>query len=527
MYKILISGKIHELALRRLAAEPDFELIYKPDLPLSGLKELIGPCHCIITRSETPVQRELIDCAPNLKVIAIAAVGTANVDIDYATEKGILVMNTPGKNTNSAAELTMALLLSAVRKLQLAHQNMQRGAWDRHQFSGVELMGKTIGIIGLGNVGHRVAKFALGFDMRVLAYDPYISDETFVRNRAEKTDLETLVKNSDVISVHTPKNKETSGMLGAREIAMMKKGVFILNAARGGIINEPALLEALKSGQVAAAGIDTWNEEPPKDNPFKDIPNVVMSPHIGASTEEAQRRIGETIAEQVPKALRGGVVDAPVNMPQIRMIEGNLMSSYVVLAEKLGSFAAQYMEFTPETLDCIYRGDIGKEDCTLLRLAFLKGYLTVNDLAYVSYVNAEQRAASVGLSVRQIEDSNFTDYESAAKFVFSGDDHEFEIGGVVFSGPHPRITLVDGYVYEVEPSGTFLLVRCNNKLGVLSAISQVLDNHGVLIKRIDFSHSQKRKRTMFMFRIGRDVSDQVLAEIQGLEHTQMVRRIII
>ncbi len=526
MYKILITGKIHPDAIKSLQQEPDLRVDFRPDLPIADIHACIGPYHCLITRSETPIGKDLMDAAPNLKVIARAAVGIANIDVEYATEKGILVMNTPGKNTNSAAELAMGLLLGVTRNLATAHQTMQSGGWDRHRFSGMELMGKTAGIVGLGNVGHRMARFCRGFEMRVIAYDPYIPDEKFERHRVEKVDLATLLKESDVISVHTPRNRETTGMIGADEIAAMKPGVVLINAARGGIIAEKALLEALQSGHVAGAGIDTWETEPPADNPFSKFPQVVMTPHIGASTEEAQRRIGEAISSQVPRALRGGIVESPVNMPQIRMIEGNLMTVYTVLAEKLGRFADQFIDFTPNRVRIIYRGDIAQHDCRLLRLAFLKGFLC-SRLDYVSYVNAEQRARAVDIKVEDEEDPGFTDYQSAVKFVITAGEREFSIGGVVFSGSHPRITLVDEFTYEVEPKGIFLLLRCHDKMGVLAAISGILDQHGILINRIDFSHSSRRKRTMFMFRLARDVQEDVLRELGALEHIRMIRRIVI
>jgi len=536
MHRVLITGAIHPFGLESLRAEKDLQIDYRPDLPLAELLTIIEPYHCLITRSETPVRRELLDRARNLKVVAVAAVGTAHVDIEYATEKGVLVFNTPGKNTNSAAELTLALLLDLVRKIHDAHETMRKGGWDRHRFTGTELLSKTIGIVGLGSVGHRVARFAHGFEMRVLACDPYIPDEAFARHRAEKTDLQTLVRESDIVSLHVPKNRETTGMIGPREIASMKKGVILLNAARGGIIDEPALLAALQSGQVAGAGIDTWSEEPPRDNPFRDLPNVVMTPHIGASTVEAQLRIAETIAVQVPRALRGGLVDAPVNMPQIRMLGGDAMVAYTVLCERLGTFAAQFLDFRPEQLQICYRGDIARQDCRLLRLAFLKGYLQQMSVEFVSYVNAEQRAKAVGLRVQDVEDPGFTDFESAVKFSFaaSGPErgggaagHEFTIGGVVFGGPHPRITLVDGFGYEVEPEGTFLLIRCRDKMGVLSAISNVMDRHGILIHRLDFSHSRERRRTMFMFRVGQGIPDQAIEDLRATPHIRMVKKISI
>ncbi|UCD30318.1 MAG: phosphoglycerate dehydrogenase [Planctomycetota bacterium] len=524
MYRVLITGAIHKTGVERLSEEPDLEVNFQPDLPIAEILKIIAPYHCIITRSETPIQKELIDCAPELKVIARAGVGIANIDVDYATRKGILVMNTPGKNTNSAAELAMGLLLAVVRKITSAHQTMQQKGWDRHRYAGVELMGKTIGIIGLGNVGHRMARFCRGFEMRVLAYDPYIPDEVFERHNVEKSDWDTLIRESDIISVHVPKNEETTGMINVDAITEMKQGVILINAARGGIVDEAALLAALKSGQVAGAGIDTWDTEPPPDNPFSDIPQVVMTPHIGASTPEAQIRIAEAIAVQVPRALRGGIVDCPVNMPQIRVLEGDLMTSYTVLAEKLGAFAFQLMNITLTHLEILYRGYIAKHDCTLLRLAFLKGYLK-DMLDYVSYVNAEQRAQSIGLHINSLDDPGFTDYESAVEYVFSDKDHNFRIGGVVFKGPHPRISLVDDFEYEIEPEGTFLAIRSKDRLGVVGAIASTLDRNNILINSFEFSHHQQRKRSMFLIRVVKDVSDEVIEELESQEHIIFARKI--
>ncbi len=527
MYRVLVTGTIHETGLDMLRREADLEIDYRPELPHDRIVEIIDGYEAIVSRSETAITREMIDRGTSLKVIARAAVGVSNIDVEYATEKGILVLNTPGKNTNSAAELTMGLLLAVLRKINLAHENMRRLGWDRHRFTGIELMSKTVGIVGLGNVGHRMARFCRGFDMRVIAYDPYISDETFERNRVEKVDFETLIAHSDVISVHVPKNRETTGMIDVAEITRMKKGVILLNAARGGIIKEDAMLEGLLSGHIAGAGIDTWSDEPLKDNPFKDLPQVVMTPHIGASTEEAQIRVAVCIAEQLPRALRGGVVDYPVNMPRIRMLEGgDVMTSYTVLAEKLGLFAAQFIDFQPRNLEIFHLGSIARHDCTLLRLAFLKGYL-FDKLDYVSYVNAEMRATSAGLQVRNAEDAGFTQYESAVKFVFTGEDRTFTIGGVVFAGPHPRIVLVDDFPFEVEPEGTFLAIRTLDRLGVISGISTLLDRHTIPIRSFEYSHSDAHKRSMFLIRVGKELPDAAMQELRNQPHITLVRRIAI
>ena len=526
MYKILITGSIHQIGLEILRKEKDIEIQYAPDLAFAEIFKIIAPFHCILSRSETPVTRELIDEAPNLKVIARAAVGIGNIDVNYATEKGILVINTPGKNTNSAAELTIGLLLSAIRKIIPAHSHMSKLKWDRHIFTGMELLGKTIGIIGLGNVGHRVARYAKAFEMEVLAYDPYIAEEVFERYHAEKCTLEELISSADIITLHVPKTEETTGMIGAEEFSRMKSGVVILNTARGGIIQEKPLLEELKSGRVAAAGIDTWEVEPPKHNPFRDLPQVVMSPHVGASTTEAQKRIAESIATQTPRALRGEVVDYPVNMPSVQVLSRGPVSSYTSLAEKLGVFSSQYIEFTPTNLEIIYRGKLARHDGTLLRLCFLKGLLQSKQ-DYVSYVNADQQAENVGLHIEEIDDPGFTDYESALKCTLFASGRQFAIGGVVLSGPHPRITLINSFVCEFEVEGTILATTNQDRPGMVGVLGTCLGKNGVNIDQFQLSRNNRGGEALSLIRVDDDLPNSVVEEIRKQEGITSVCKIVL
>ena len=526
MYKILITGSIHQIGLEILRKEKDIEIQYAPDLAFAEIFKIIAPFHCILSRSETPVTRELIDEAPNLKVIARAAVGIGNIDVNYATEKGILVINTPGKNTNSAAELTIGLLLSAIRKIIPAHSHMSKLKWDRHIFTGMELLGKTIGIIGLGNVGHRVARYAKAFEMEVLAYDPYIAEEVFERYHAEKCTLDELISSADIITLHVPKTEETTGMIGAEEFSRMKSGVVILNTARGGIIQEKLLLEELKSGRVAAAGIDTWEVEPPKHNPFRDLPQVVMSPHVGASTTEAQKRIAESIATQTSRALRGEVVDYPVNMPSVQVLGSGLVSSYTSLAEKLGVFSSQYIEFTPTNLEIIYRGKLARYDGTLLRLCFLKGLLQSKQ-DYVSYVNADQQVENVGLHIEEKDDPGFTDYESALKCTLFASGSQFTIGGVVFSGPHPRINLINGFVCEFEVEGTILATINQDRPGMVGLLGTCLGKNGVNIDQFQLSRNNRGGEALSLIRVDDDLPDSVVEEIRKQDGITLVCKIVL
>lgn len=519
MQRVLITGKLAQVAFDLFAQQPEIEITYKPDLPYEQILEMIEGFDCLVSRSETPVTRELIDRGSHLSVIARAAVGVGNIDIDYATEKGILVLNTPGMNTNSAAELTMGLLLATMRKIVPAHLNMQKLGWDRHRYSGYELRHKTIGIIGLGNVGHRVAKFARGFDMKVLAYDPYIADRVFEQHGARKVTLDELCREADVITVHVPKNKETTGMVGPAQLALTKPGVVLLNAARGGIIQEAALLEALKSGRVRGAGVDTWDVEPPKANPFAELANVTMTPHIGASTEEAQVAIGRTVAEQTIKALSGEVVDYPVNMPQMRILEGSPAKRYTALAEKLGHFANQYADFTPSSMELLHRGGLDENDVGLIRLAFCKGFLSHASDELVTYVNAEKKAAQQGIQISTGVDPLSDQYESSVRFVLSAPGKRLQLAGVVYGAGHMRITLVNDFVFEMEPRGTLLVTTNKDRPGMIGYIGTVLGNHQVNIDVFELARNRQGGEAMALIRVDEGAPDSVLSAL--MEHPGM------
>ena len=526
MYKILVSGSIHEIGLEMLRKEKDIEIRFAPDLPYVEILKIIKPFHCILTRSETPIPKELIDKAPKLKVIARAGVGIGNIDVNYATEKGILVINTPGKNTNSTAELTIGLLLSTMRKIIPAHIHMTKLKWDRHNFTGTELYGKKIGIIGLGNVGHRVARHAKAFDMEILAYDPYVADEVFERHHSKKCTWDELISSADVISLHVPKNSETTGMIGAKEFSRMKSGVVILNSARGGIIQEKPLLKELKSGKVAAAGIDTWDAEPPQENPFRDLPQVVMSPHVGASTTEAQIRIAESIAYQTPRALRGEVVEHPVNMPSLQVLDSGPVSSYASLAEKLAIFSSQYVDFVPTHLEINFRGKLAKHDGTLLRLCFLKGLLQSRK-NFVSYVNADQQAENVGLNIEETFDPGFTDYESALKCTLAGAGKKFAIGGVVFSGPHPRITLINSFICEFEAEGTIMVTTNQDRPGMVGILGTCLGKNDVNIDQFQLARNIRGGEALALIRVDEDLPESVVEEIRNKEGITSVTKIVL
>jgi D-3-phosphoglycerate dehydrogenase len=519
--RLLITGALHKVAQEGFNSYEGLEVDYSPDLPREVLLEKIKDVHVLVTRSETTIDKELIDRAENLKIVGRAAVGVGNIDIPYATEKGILVLNTPGKNTNSAAEMTMTLLMGMLRNFTDANQKMKDGGWDRHTFTGNELRHKKIGLVGIGHVGHRVAKFCHGFDMEVLGYDPYISSNIFQRHNVTKIDsLEELASKVDILSVHVPLNSETKGMVDLDVLNKMPQGGWVVNAARGGVICEQSIVEALNSEHLAAAAVDTFEGEPSPSRNLVDHPRVYVSPHIGASTIEAQKAIGETIVEQIIKAVEGGVVDYPVNLPQVGVVDNPLLKPYTVLAEKLGSFSAQILEFNPTNIEISYRGDLAEQsDHTFIKLGFKKGYVSRAVDTYISYVNADTHFDELGIEVSEAMDPEFTGYRSAIKIKLKGSKGEaLTVGGIVFDGEYPRISLVNDFYFEVDPNGEFIVMENDDKPGVIGAVGTYLANNEVNIDSFDLARNKKGGKAMSMIKIDSKLSPENRKAFGKLSH---------
>lgn len=513
---IVITGALHEQALAAFKSHrtgfggPDsrngHEVHYHPDCSRAELMTLVKGAHVLVTRSETDVDKEVIDAAPQLRVIARAAVGVGNIDIDYATQRGILVINCPGKNTNSAAELTFGLLLSMLRNIPQAQETIKKGGWDRHRFTGHEARGLRIGIVGLGNVGHRVAKFAHGFDMQVFAYDPYIAPHVFERHGVKPcASLRELAKSVDILTVHVPLNQETKGMVNGEILDLMPRGGRVLNAARGGVIVEADLLKRLESGHIAGAGIDTWEKEPKPLPALVQHPHVWGTPHIGASTDEAQLAIGETIVTQVFKAIEGGVVDYPVNLPEVGVIDHALLRSYALLAGKIGALMGQLVDFNPSRVELGYRGDLAELDHSLIRLSWMKGFVShvVDD--YVSFVNVSAHVEKLGLQVAEVEDSEARSYKSALRVSLTGaGGKSLTVGGIVFDESYLRISTLNDFQFETDPSGTLIMVENHDKPGVIGDVGHWLASKGINIDSFELSRNRKGGKAMALIKVDAD-----------------------
>lgn len=468
---------------------------------------------------------ETLNKAPCLRLILRAAVGVGNIDLVAASERGILVVNTPGKNTNSAAEMTWSLLLGLIRKLPDAVATLKSGGWDRHRFTGTELRGKKIGLVGLGHVGHRVAKFAHGFDMDVYGYDPYISSERFSQYGVKSfQSLEELAQEVDILSLHTPLTRETTKMVDEKILSSLKAGAILVNAARGPIVDEIQVLKALESGHLSGYAVDTYEVEPNARRELVEHPRVVCTPHIGASTLEAQNAIALTVAEQLEKFRRGEVVDFAVNLPDLKIPEDPVLTTYAGLCQKLGSAVSQLVGFNPSKIEILYRGHLASLDTQLLRLCVMSGYGKNVIDGHVSFVNIEQRFSGLGIQVTESNDPDFSSYKSAVKLrVSSAEGKKMSIGGIVFDQTLTKISLIDEFHFEFDPSGHFLVLENHDRPGVIGDIGTALGKAGVNIDQFSLSRNKLGGHAMAIVKVDDAVSKDIVSILSKVKNVIRVR----
>ncbi|WP_456327216.1 phosphoglycerate dehydrogenase [Archaeoglobus sp.] len=476
--KVLVADPIAEEAVEFMRKN-GLEVDVKTDISYEELLNVIRDYDALIVRSRTKVTRDVIDKAEKLKIIGRAGVGVDNIDVDYATERGIVVVNAPGGNSVSAAEHTIGLILSVARKIPQADRSVKEGKWERKRFVGIELRGKTLGIIGLGRIGYEVAKRMRCFEMNILAYDPYVSEERAKSVGAKLVSLEELLKNSDIITIHVPKTKETEKMISYKEFEIMKDGVYIINAARGGIVDEKALYDALVSGKVAGAALDVYEKEPPdKDNPLLRLENVVTTPHIGASTREAQMIVGMTIAEDIVNFFKGLPVKNAVNLPSIAPEDYSYLMPFVELAEKIGKIACARLNGMFNKVKITFRGEIAKRNTEIVTRALLKGLLS-QILSGVNIVSAPIVAKERGIVVEQsrIEESNV--YPSTIEVTVSNDKEIYIEGTCV--GEECRILKIDRYKVDFVPRGHYIISLHEDKPGVIGRVGTLMGSYNINI----------------------------------------------
>lgn len=523
--KILVTERIADEGINILKEFAEVDIRY--GISKKELLQIIKDYDAIIIRSATNVDAEVIEKAKNLKVIGRAGTGVDNVDVDTATKKGILVVNTPEGNSNAAAELAIGLIFAVCRNIPQAYMSTKNQDFRRNRFKGIELSGKTLGVIGLGRIGSIVASRLKNFNMRVLAYDPYIPEDRFRKLGVERcANLEELLKQSDIITLHLPKLDETLGMIGEKEFELMKNGVRIINCARGGLINEEALYKALKNGKVAGVALDVLEHEPDYEakpgeqdfkNPLLELDNVIYTPHLGASTIEAQHNVSVMIANQVVAALKGEIVNA-VNMPNLNIKDLSEIKPYLELAEKMGKIYFQTEKNPVEKIEIFYNGEVAQKETKLITLAFLKGFLEpIVTGSEVNYVNAEMFVRARGIEVIESKSSKSDRYTSLITVTFTTNERQLTIKGTVFG--HEELRLVDffGYNVDFELTTPFALAIQNiDQPGMIGQIGTILGAAKVNIATLRLSRNKKGEKAVAFLGVDNEVPDDALHLIRNV-----------
>jgi len=525
MFKILVADSLSEEGTNILRSSKDFIVDVKVGLKTPDLKAIVGDYDALVVRSATKVTQEIIEAGAKLKIIGRAGVGLDNVDLKAATAKGIIVMNTPGGNTISTAEHTMSMILSLSRSIPQADQSMKKNEWRRKDFMGVELYNKTIGIIGLGRIGIEVAKRCLSFNMRVKAYDPFLSKEVADQLGVELMKLDELYKNADYITVHVPLTEETTGMIGDKQFDMMKPGVRVINCARGGIIDEAALGRALESGKVAGAALDVYVEEPPKDLKLAKFNNVVLTPHLGASTEEAQINVAIEVAHQISDALLGKGIRNAANYPSVDPETYHVLQPYINLCERLGSFTSQISEGALNDVKIIYSGDIAKNDTAPLTMALLKGLLSPMLQDTVNFINARALAKERGIRVTEMKDTQVAEFVNLISLEVKTDKETHRIAGTLFTKSEPRLVKIDEFFVEAIPAGCMVLMHNWDKPGIIGNVGRVMGEHNINIAAMSFGRDKQGGRALTVLNVDACVSQQVLEKVKALQHVLSVKTV--
>lgn len=513
--KVLVADAISERGIEELRGSGELEVTVQTGLKEEALLEIIPQFAALVVRSQTKATAKVINAAEKLKVIGRAGVGVDNVDVDAATRRGVIVMNTPGGNTISTAEHTFSLLVSLARNVAQADASMKAGRWDRKHFEGVELYNKTIAILGMGRIGTEVARRAMAFGMRVLAYDPYLSVTRARSLQVELVEnLDDLLPHADFITVHMPATAETLHMLDAARIAKMKRGVRLINCARGGLIEEHALAEALRSGQVAGAAIDVYEQEPPPaDFPLRGIANVIMTPHLGASTAEAQESVGIEIAQAIRAALLDGEIRNAVNMPSIDAKTLAIIGPHLDLGEKLGLFLSQIAPKRCERLNINFSGKVNEVDTTPITRALLTGYLRAIGGNEVNPVNVLSFAENLGLQVTESRVSSPGDFTELIEVSAGCEGEPVSVAGTFF-GTTPRIVKINDRHVEARPSGVLLLLENRDVPGIVGLIGTIMGRHRVNIAGMSLSRNEPGGNALTILNLdaapGQDVLDELL-----------------
>jgi D-3-phosphoglycerate dehydrogenase len=516
-HRVLLTDALGPEGLARLREQPELEIEARPGLSPAELQTAVHGFHALIIRSATKVTADVIAHADALRVIGRAGIGVDNVDVDAATKKGIVVMNTPGGSNVTTAEHAITLLLALARSVPQAAAAVRAGRWERERWLGAEVCNKVLGVVGLGNIGTIVAERALGLRMRVIAYDPFVTAEAAARLRVELVSLDELYSRADFISLHTPLTPETRGLIGKSALARMKPGVRLVNCARGGIIDEAALADAIRTGHVAGAALDVFEKEPPpKDHPLLQLEQVICTPHLGASTGEAQVNVAVAIAQQVADFLCRGVIQNAVNVPSLSPEVLRVLRPYLLLAEKLGALQAQLLTEPAVELTVQASGEVAERELRSLAAAVLRGLLGHLLESTVNYVNAPAIARERGIKVIEARAPETSDYLNAIAVQVRTAGRTNVVEGAVFGADTVRITKIDGFRMEAVPEGHILMLHNRDVPGVVGRVGTLLGEQGINIAGIELGRERVGGMALSLIHVDDPVSREVLEKLRTL-----------
>lgn len=524
MFRVLITDPLSEQGIEKLQEASDVEVIQKTNLTPAELLTEVAEADALIVRSQTQVTAEVIEAGSRLKAIGRAGVGVDNIDIPAATARGILVVNAPDGNTISTAEHTFAMLISLARNIPQGYKSTIQGEWKRKAFVGVELNNKKLGIVGLGRIGSELASRAQAFHMKVIAFDPYLTEERAKKMGVHKASLEEVIQEADFITVHTPLTKETRHLIDEAAFAKMKDGVRILNCARGGIISEQALYDAIQSGKVAGAALDVFETEPPGEHPLFTLPQVIATPHLGASTREAQENVAIDVSEEILHILRDEPFKNAVNLPSIPAELQEKLRPYQTLAEKLGSFAVQTTEGALEEITVTYSGELAELDTAPLTRIILKGAIS-HYLSDVNDVSAPHLAKERGIRVTEQKVSRSHGFTHLIHVGMKTDNGETAVSGTLLNGLGSRIVKINDYSVDVQPEGHLLLVQHHDRPGAIGQVGSILGDQGVNIATMQVGRKDVGGHAIMMLHVDKQMSEELLKRLKDLEEIDDVKAI--
>ncbi|GEB32674.1 MULTISPECIES: phosphoglycerate dehydrogenase [Brevibacillus] len=525
MYKVLITDPLSEFGIQQLLDAEDVEVVRKTSLSPAELLEIIGDYDALLVRSQTQVTAEVLQAGKNLKAVGRAGVGVDNIDIAAATQAGIPVINAPDGNTISTAEHSFAMLMAVARNIPQAHKKLVDGTWDRKSFQGVELNKKVLGVVGMGRIGSEVAKRAKAFGMSVMGFDPFMTEERAQKMGVIHATVDDICRQADFITVHTPLTKETRHIISTREFAKMKEGVRLINCARGGIIDEKALYEAITSGKVAGAALDVFEEEPPVDNPLVGLPQVVTTPHLGASTVEAQENVAVDVSEEILKVLRGEPFKNAVNLPSIPAHVMEKVQPYFQLGEKLGHFLAQVTVGSISEVAIKYSGELTDVDTSPLTRTVLKGVLSFRLGEVANYVNAPLLAKVRDITVTEQKTAQNKGFTNLLTVSLKTTQETRTVAGTRLNGYGARIVKIDDFAIDVAPEGYLLYIHHNDRPGVIGRVGSILGENSVNIATMQVGRRDIGGDAIMMLSVDKPLTPELLDTMGELAEVKSVTQI--